>query len=138
MREFEHLPEDVLLATMAWGEARGESAAGILAVIWVAKNRSDKKSRALKDVILQPRQFSCFNPGDPNREKLFSAKILEPEAWGACLAITRLVLAGHTLDPTGGATNFYARTVPVPKWARLESGWIELTEIGRHVFGIAR
>jgi spore germination cell wall hydrolase CwlJ-like protein len=138
MNEFEYLPEDVLLATMAWGEARGEQPPGILAVMWVAKNRSDKRNRALKDVLLQPRQFSCFNPGDPNYEKLFAARVLEPEAWGVCLGISRLLLGGHTLDPTGGALNFYSHSIPPPRWARPEAGWQELTEIGRHIFGIAR
>ena len=131
---FERFSEEALLAMLGWGEARGEGALGILAVQWVAKNRADKRNRALKDVILQPWQFSCFNPG-PGQEKLVAAAHLEPESWGMSLGSAGLLLGGHTLDPTAGATHFYSVTIQPPRWTK---GWIELTQIGRHIFGIAR
>jgi spore germination cell wall hydrolase CwlJ-like protein len=106
--------------------------------MWVVKNRANGKARALKDVILAPYQFSCFNDGDPSRDKLSMARIESPESWGACHAIARLILGGHTLDPTDGATHYYARSIPTPYWARPETGWVEHTVIGHHIFGRAR
>jgi spore germination cell wall hydrolase CwlJ-like protein len=136
--DFEHFNEDVLLAMLGWGEARGEPERGILAVMWVARNRSVRGSRALKDVILQPWQFSCFNDRDPNRDRLLTAEEKEPASWAKCLAISRLLLSGYTLDPTGGATHYYSTSIAPPYWAYVTRGWTELTVIGRHIFGIAR
>lgn len=130
--------EEELLTMLGWGEARGEPTHGILAVMWVAKNRSDRRQRALKDVILQPWQFSCFNERDPNRAKLITASVDDPKNWGIALGAARLLLSGWTRDPTGGATHFYSVRFPVPYWAKAEKGWKELTQIGNHVFGLAR
>jgi len=135
---FERLQEWDLLARLGWGEARSEGPLGILAVMWVALNRSTKRKRALKDVILQPWQFSCFNTNDPNREKLLDAQSIEPVPWGWAEGIAKLVLGGHTMDPTGGASHYYSVAIAPPRWARPETGWTELTVIGRHIFGIAR
>jgi spore germination cell wall hydrolase CwlJ-like protein len=137
-KALERMPEGILLALMGWGEARGEGPVGILAVMWVAKNRADKKDRALKDVLLQPYQFSCFNAHDPNLGKMLSVEKDDPDGWGAALAIAKLVLSGFTRDPTGGASHFYATYIPPPYWAKVTRGWTELTVIGRHIFGIAR
>ena len=135
--DFEHLAEETLLAMLGWGEARGEGALGMLAVMWVAKNRSDKRMKALKDVILQPFQFSCFNPLDPNHSQLFEAE-KEPDTWGFAKGAANLVLRGYTIDPTRNATHYYSLAIPPPIWARPDKGWVELTKIGHHVFGVAR
>lgn len=131
----ERQPGSVLLALLGWGEARGEGPLGILAVMWVAKNRSDRRLMPLESVILQPMQFSCFNKSDPNRDRLLMADKDEPISWGQCSALAEVLLAGHTTDPTNGASHYYALSMPAPpNWVK---GWRETAVIGGHVFGVA-
>jgi len=58
------------MARTLWGEARGESEEGQVAVGHVIKNRVEKKTwygKTIKDVCLKKWQFSCWNENDPNR-----------------------------------------------------------------------
>jgi N-acetylmuramoyl-L-alanine amidase len=61
-----------LLALTIWGEARGEGQQGMLAVGHVIENRmnSDRFGGSVADVVWKPKAFSCWNPSDPNREKM--------------------------------------------------------------------
>ena len=55
----------VLLGLAVYGEARGESALGQIAVSEVVFNRYDKSSKTIiEQILLQPLQFSCFKRGD--------------------------------------------------------------------------
>jgi len=64
------LNELELLTLVIFGEARGLDHCGRLAVGCVVRNRVMKNKTNYKIEILKPYQFSCFNPGDPNRELL--------------------------------------------------------------------
>lgn len=50
-----------------YGEARGEPLEGIVGVANVIKNRSIASRKTYKDVVLTPRQFSCWNQDDLNK-----------------------------------------------------------------------
>ena len=55
----------VLLGLCVYGEARGESALGQIAVSEVVFNRFDKSNKTIiEQILLQPLQFSCFNRGN--------------------------------------------------------------------------
>jgi N-acetylmuramoyl-L-alanine amidase len=103
-----------------WREARGTSREALTAINAVIQNRmEDAKGRWPKtatEVILQPLQFSSFNPGDPNATKLPNPK--QPGdwiAWGLCVAIASAPLES---DPTGGATNYHSLPAgSLPAWA---------------------
>jgi len=73
------------MARSIWGEARGECEEGQAAVAWVMRNRAQaarafiaRQKRAhplfgdgtLVGACRAPRQFSAWNPGDPNAVKL--------------------------------------------------------------------
>ncbi len=141
--------ERVLLRCLAWGEARNQEAIAILAVVWVAWNRVGKIGASLHDAILKPYAFSCFNPGDPNRELLVHALKWEGrDVWARIDAICELLEQGATVDPTGGATHYVRKELwgrspkdrSRPKW--FESVFIadgttkETARIGDHVFGV--
>jgi N-acetylmuramoyl-L-alanine amidase len=101
----------VVLGLTLWGEARGESVAGRVAVAWVIKNRSKAWQTSIADVCLSPGQFSCWNPGnDANHREVMAraalvmtGKIPADANWLETLRIADDVLGGRMSDPTNGA-----------------------------------
>lgn len=125
------------LARTLYGEARGEPLRGIEAVAAVVLNRV-VRARArgggwwghdIVTVCTKPWQFSCWNPGDPNRPRLLAVQAGEP-AFDVCLRVARRAVAGVLDDPTGGATHYHAVGVQ-PAWAK---GCLPCARIGRHLF----
>lgn len=121
------------LAKTIYGEARGESYKGQLAVGWVIRNRAaDGKLRWPRDIIgvcRQPKQFSCWNEDDKNFSLIKDAHINSP-GFLACVGAAALVLSGSEPDPTGGATHYHTEAVK-PGWAAKMK---ESTRIGSHIF----
>lgn len=139
----EQQPPDVLMAMCLWGEARGESTQGKLAVAHVIINRAGgaqaiEEWPRIRPVILKPLQFSSFNHDDPNRDKLLHAHQSDPISWGECIAVARLALGGFTTDLTGGAVNYLTTALlesdKAPAWAK---GMKVHATIGAHTFGVA-
>ncbi len=129
------LSEMELLARCLWGEARGEPMEGVRAVVNVIQNRVRGKSWygvTLKNVILKPWQFSCFNDNDPNFEKLKAGPI--GEVFGRCLFIAELSVKGLITDNTDGSTHYHVVTMRFPpKWSTSDSMFYKKT-IGNHKF----
>jgi spore germination cell wall hydrolase CwlJ-like protein len=127
-----------ILARTLWGEARGESLAGQIAVAWTIRNRVfDGKAKSwwgedYAGVCLKPWQFSCWNKNDPNFAYLSGAKPIPFREFAQAQIAADQVLAGKVLDPTGGATHYYATTIPKPPvWAKSAKQTLKL---GHHVF----
>jgi N-acetylmuramoyl-L-alanine amidase len=107
--------ESVMLALAGWREARGESDAAILGVLWVIRNRAadPRWPDRLSEVVLYrkrpgvKRQFSSFEPGDPN-----AALLPQPDdpAWvRCCLLVDGLMQKNiESTDPTGGANHYHS------------------------------
>lgn len=135
MRELEI---DVLARTL-YGEARSETRQGIEAVAHVILNRvthaqkMDKKfwwGNDIVSVCQMPYQFSCWNPGDPNRPKLM-AVTADNKKFATCLRIARRAVYGQLgVDITCGA-NHYHTTAVCPKWS---VGKTPIAQFGAHVF----
>jgi spore germination cell wall hydrolase CwlJ-like protein len=110
---------DVLARTL-WGEARGETLAGQIAVAWTIRNRvNDGKLKSwwgegYAGVCQKPYQFSCWNKNDPNYAYLSSAKLIPFREFAQAQIAADQVMAGKVSDPTGGATHYYATTMPKP------------------------
>ncbi|MBQ4586321.1 MAG: spore cortex-lytic enzyme, partial [Clostridia bacterium] len=111
-----------LLARLIYGEARGESYTGQVAVAAVVLNRVESASfpNTISAVIYQPYAFSVVNDGQIN---------LTPNQ----TAINAAKDAINGWDPTGGALYYYNP-------AKATSSWIYTREvtvtIGNHVFAI--
>lgn len=113
------------LDTMArtfFGEARGESDKGMIAVAWVIRNRAARSPaynwpNTVAGVCLQDWQFSCWNKNDPNRPKLLALTKSNVQ-FRRCLKIADQVLRGEVSDPTNGADHYFANYIPTPNWAR--------------------
>lgn len=128
---------DVLARTL-YGEARGEyeridgGVASLLAVAHVIKNRASKGGwfgRSIQDVCLKPKQFSCWNSGDPNREILMNVSAGD-EVFSQCLLVAEKTLMNAWPDITKGSDHYHA-TYVMPFWA---VGKKPCFSIGRHLF----
>lgn len=122
--------ELTLLALCVWGEARGEPYNGKTAVAHVVMNRwrAGTFGKTVRDVLLKPAQFSCFNADDPNRKKMLSVKA--GENWNECFNAALGAYGGIDPDPTRGATH-YCGINSNPGWRKL---MLETARIGGHVF----
>lgn len=129
---------DVLAATL-YGEARGESTAGRLAVGSVIQNRlrSGRWGLTWTEVCQAPKQFSCWNASDINRPllvKLFADVMAAPHdpIITECYWIADGLIADAILPQVKGALHYYATWMPKPPaWAH--TGRVVAT-IGHHVF----
>ncbi|MDT9673828.1 cell wall hydrolase [Pseudomonas sp. JV414] len=128
---------DVLARTL-WGEARGESLTGQIAVAWTIRNRvNDGKAKSwwgegYAGVCQKPWQFSCWNKNDPNFSYLSGAKPIPAGEFARAQKAADLVMSGTEPDPTGGATHYYATTMPkAPTWT---VGAKQTLKLGRHIF----
>lgn len=123
-----------IMARTLYGEVRGEPWDGKVAVAWVIRNRAESDVKrwqgGVAAVCLSPKQFSCWNAGDPNRPKLLAAKPAEV-AFRECLAAAAWVLGEAATDPTHGSLNYYAAGIKAPGWAL---GRTPVKQIGNHVF----
>ena len=124
------------LARTIWGEARGESMQGRIAVAWVVLNRANdaqqRFDRTVEKVCTAPKQFSCWNANDPNLAKL-KAVTDTNLAFRECLDVASRAVSGKLPpDPTGGANHYHATSLtPLPKWAKNVA---PTATIGSHVF----
>lgn len=127
-----------ILARTLWGEARGESQAGMEACAWTIRNRVfDGKNNSwwgegYAGVCQKPWQFSCWNANDPNSPYLRGAKPIPAGEYKKAHAVAMAVVKGSVPDPTNGATHYYATTMPKPPaWAAKAKQTLKL---GHHVF----
>ena len=128
-----------LIAKTIWGEGRGESYQGKVAIGNVIVNRykiskatrkSDWWGNTIEQIILHPYQFSCHNHNDPNKAKI--AKLTTADYhYRESLKIARGILSGTIKDNTRGATHYFAYRVVRPRWAR---SMRKTRRIGNHDF----
>lgn len=129
------MSEIITMAKTVWGEARGESVKGQIAVAWVIKNRADNPKwwgKTIEEVCLKKYQFSCWLESDPNRAKMDK---LTEEDLKEQIEICQSVLDEKVADPTDGA-NHYHTTGILPSWVRNDDDTIKqpIATIGNHLF----
>ena len=119
-----------------WGEARGESDHGMLAVAFVIMNRS--RDGDIINTVLRPYQFSFWNTDDPSRPKIGqidrTSEIWKRIQRAAACAYYRVVD-----DPTRGCTSYLNPDACTPRQMKA-AGYTEAgvrERIGRHHFFIA-
>jgi spore germination cell wall hydrolase CwlJ-like protein len=125
---------DTLKRTI-WGEARGEPFDGMLAVAWVIVNRAKRRNMSIRDVCLQPWQFSCWNAADPNLPQMAKASPEDPGML-ICEAAALVAMTRSQVDPTGGATNYVTLgllKIGAPAWTNAPT-MIPTARIGAHAF----
>jgi N-acetylmuramoyl-L-alanine amidase len=119
------LPPAQLRALTAYGEARNQPVRGLVAVMAVIDNRVrlGRWGTTVAEVVLARRQFSCWNPKDPNYKILteLADRLLAAQPIGDDIVLqTCCWLADQPWsDPTHGATHYYAPlgVAARPTWA---------------------
>lgn len=124
-----------IMARTIYGEARGESVNGRIAVGWVIRNRAQRSpkynwSDNIASVCMQKYQFSCWNENDPNRGKLLSVEKSDT-LFSECLEIAAKVLEGQLPDKSNGADHYYADYIDPPNWSNENK---LVAQIGVHLF----
>ncbi len=111
-----------LLARLVYGEARGESYTGQVAVAAVVLNRVKSSSfpNTISGVIYQPYAFTAVADGQIN---------LSPDS----TALKAAKAAMNGWDPTGGAIYYYNPATATSKWIYSRKTTLV---IGNHVFAV--
>ena len=122
-----------LVARTLYGEARREPPETRLAIAEVVYNRALQRSprfgMSVEAVCRQPEQFSCWNPGDPNRNRTLSISLRDPEI-ADCVTIARDLVSGRIGGLTLGADHYHHRRVS-PHYAREHA---PCAQIGNYLF----
>ena len=155
-----------LLRQTIWGEARQFDSKSMVAIGSVILNRVHDTSHhnlfggnTLKDIILKGKQFSCWNPTDPNyklaqKMKMYDHVIktqqtpnnedfrswlkkfentgdyIDYKKWLESMRVAQELLMGKLQDPTHGATYYHTKDVH-PIWRNKLQ---RLGSIGSHIF----
>lgn len=115
------LNSDLLyLAKTIYGEARGESIETMFAVGWVIRNRLkvERYGNTYKDVVLQPKQFSCWNKDDPNYKVIRG--VIKGRVWEVCIGVAIIVMqSAEKHNPVPGVRHYYDKSLDSnpPYWA---------------------
>lgn len=137
---FEKLTAGQLLGLLVYGEARGEPVEGQIAVACVVRNRL-AVGKSWHEVMLANTQFSCFNLGDPNRDRLLEIAVhkgVDPTSSDKALLqslwVARGIVDNYLLDNTDRANHYceaHLYETKPPTWATLKA---ETVRIGNHQF----
>lgn len=140
---FGHLTDKQLLALTLYGEARGESRDGQIAVGSVILERVDHRGwdgDTIKEVCLMPWQFSCFLPSDPNSGDLaiialnFDARFSCSYALRACWVVATGLIDGtieRTPEIAAHHVCQYCTTAVNPDW---KTKMTRVATVGHHEF----
>ena len=130
------------LATTIYGEARGESVKGQIAVAYTAVNRAT--NRRICQVVLAPKQYSVFNDNPSLRKAAMSLKIVPRQkniidviSWKQATEIAEAILKKEIPDPTNGATHYFSPSLMKIK-GYIYPAWVKeyklVAVIDRHKF----
>lgn len=140
---FSGLTEAQLMALTIYGEARGETREGKIAVGSVILERVEHRpwdGKTVHEVCLMPFQFSCFLPSDPNFHALrliaedWDTKAMRSMIMSECYTIASGLLDG-TIERTPVITKHhccqYKTAAARPAWAKKMT---LIAVIGNHEF----
>lgn len=102
------------IARTLWAEARSEGELGICLVASVIYNRAGGDPAKMHEVVTKPKQFTCWNSGEPKVE------IRTPEdikAWDACVEASWDLVCKRFI-PVTTATHFEKVGGKTPWWAK--------------------
>lgn len=135
---FDHLSDKQLLALCIYGEARGETDEGKIAVGSVVLERVRKGGwygNSIHEVVLKPFQFSAFLERDPNYGKLvhiadqWDEEMATNTALNDCYTIASGLIDGE-IQENVAATHYHTTNIK-PSWAKTME---PVATIRHHIF----
>lgn len=134
-QDYTSLSDLTLMQLCVWREARGEGYDGKRGVAHVIRNRTLVPSwwnrhipGSVACVVLQPFQFSSFNPTDPNADKWPAD---DDPSFAECCAAALAVWQGTDEDNTDGATYYYDTSISWPSAWGDQSKYVNTLDLGR-------
>lgn len=135
------LSQEEILGLTIVGEGRGEPIESQVAIGCVIRNRmhnSPSRYANLSDVILEPKQFSCWNDNDVNKAYLFELaqqlingqKIDDPYI-RQCFLVAKGIVNWDIIDNTRGAMYYLTHDLFInnpPSWAKRPKNSVYLGE----------
>ncbi|HEY1709634.1 MAG TPA: cell wall hydrolase [Rhizomicrobium sp.] len=128
----------MVLAQTIYGEARGETSDAQQGVANVVMNRVADPFQfpagllGVASVCQSPKQFSCWNPGDPNLAVITTVDTSDP-VFQQCLNIAQEATQGTLADLTGGATFYHDTSIATPSsW--IAAGYVQTVQLDHLVF----
>ncbi|PIN80356.1 hypothetical protein COV11_04180 [Candidatus Woesearchaeota archaeon CG10_big_fil_rev_8_21_14_0_10_30_7] len=119
--DFSNDSDVILLARLLFGESRGENRALKIDIGYSVINRTGSNKwwgNTLREVILKPVQYSCFNSNDSNYEDIKDPWNSEHESvWAECILVAKYVLENPN-KKTNEATHYYSTIISEPYWAK--------------------
>lgn len=136
------LSDEEILALTIYGEARGESPNGQIAVGCVIRNRVLSRGHdniEYREVCLAPKQFSCWNDNDPNfrilieMSKTLLYQNIQDPTFQQCLYFAQGIITEVIKDITNGSENYLTKNLfeNRPEWAKNATN---VQTIGSQVF----
>ena len=138
LKAFAKWSELELLSAVIWAEAEGEPYAGKVGVGLTVQTRVRHPGhwnwgRNWREVILKPRQFSCFNLWSRRRSEIMTLPVVDHgSAYQESCVISEIVYLGRMRDYIGEPTHYHRFDV-VPDWAD-DPSMHRLCRIGDHIF----
>lgn len=125
--------DKAVLVKTAWGETRGESSLGRMAVVHVilnriyTENREFKSYKSIAQVCLKKYQFSCW------LDKITMRHIKVDDTFKDVKADVEAAIKAyeHGIDYSNGALYYFSDIIDAPKWA---SSYNQVNKIGLHNF----
>lgn len=125
--------KEIVIATLL-GEASVDGSPGMIAIYSVIKNRAQHKNTSMKNICLEPKQFSMWNDKRSLSQQAQFINKLKTSPGGLWKEAERIVNSNPN-DTTFGSTHYF--TGPTPFWASNKNPcWIPRVRVGSHIFGI--
>lgn len=121
-------PTREVIALTLLMESRGEGVLGIDAVSRNIQNRSAIRHLSLKQVCLQPKQYSCWNKGITHSK---AVELFYGSQGLHCLNLADKMISGTLTDSKIGNAEYYHAKGCSPKWAK---SMVLVATIGNHLF----
>ena len=124
-----HESDEIILARMLFGEGRSVSVGERIAMGFTPINRFKNSGvKSLAEVILSPKQYSCFNPTpeNPNLKKVLNPEKYDIKAWEKSLGISEAILEGEYDYANFGPTHYHRKDIK-PKWVKLMTEELDST-----------
>jgi N-acetylmuramoyl-L-alanine amidase len=120
------------LSFVLWREARGETRAGKIALVFSIMNRVNNPKwwgQDIPSVVTKKWQYSSLT--DPKDAQLVLYPLMD-QSWLECMSAATAVYDKLVQNPVAGADSYYAVSMPAPpNWAKPDQF---VAQIGNHRF----